>query len=294
MIPKKLIKEKINYDNRVLIIDFSQIAHAAFWKATSMNKLNMFHYLVLLSIKTLKEKFKPKEIILAMDSRNSWRKQTYKNYKYNRNKDADVFDYINSIQEDLMKYFSFTIFKIEEAEADDIIALYVEKTTDKEIIIISGDKDFKQLLKYDYVKIYDPKNKKIIECENPDYELQNLILSGDKIDGIPNIFSPLESIKKGKRQNPFGKTKVNEAYEKGINNFLHEYENKIQEKYDLSVKDRYDFNKKMIELNSSVIPKKIVDKFQNVENLGKGNKDLIKRYFENKKINSLKVDDYLI
>ena len=61
--------------------------------------------------------------------------------------------------------------------------------TGKPTLIVSGDKDFQQLQRYDNVKRWSPNLNKFIEPEDPQEFLKEHILKGDKSDGIPNILS---------------------------------------------------------------------------------------------------------
>jgi 5'-3' exonuclease len=279
------LKKNISNNNTILIIDFSQIAHANFYVAQSTNKLNMYEYMVLNSIKTYKNMFKPEKIILAMECEGeSWRKKKFDGYKINRNH-SEVHEYIKEMQTDLIDNFKFTCVSSPSAEADDVIAVLTEKYCSKKVVIISGDKDFKQLLKYNNVILFDPRSKTEIKDINPEYELLSLILKGDKIDGIPNIASPLNAIQDNIRQSPFGDKKVDEVYKIGIDKFL---------ETNPSYNERYLFNKKLIELSSDTIPKDVIEGIiwieENYEILGTNEK--ITNYLNKNNIKSLKLEDF--
>ena len=72
-------------------------------------------------------------------------------------------------------------------------------------MIVSGDKDFQQLQRYDNVKQWSPNLNKFIEPEDPQLFLQEHILKGDKSDGIPNILSNDNCLDEGIRQTPLRK-----------------------------------------------------------------------------------------
>ncbi|MCK4980516.1 MAG: DNA polymerase I, partial [Candidatus Delongbacteria bacterium] len=80
-------------------------------------------------------------------------------------------------------------------EADDVIATLAEKYKDKfDIIIVSGDKDFAQLVE-DRVTLYDPKKSKSMNAENilekyeitPEQFIDYLAICGDSADNIPGV-----------------------------------------------------------------------------------------------------------
>jgi hypothetical protein len=57
-------------------------------------------------------------------------------------------------------------------------------------LILSGDKDFGQLQVFGNVTQFDPVRKKTIKHDDPVKFTRELILKGDRGDGIPNILSP--------------------------------------------------------------------------------------------------------
>ena len=95
---------------------------------------------------------------------------------------------------------------VENCEADDIIAVLTQHAyildTGKPVLIVSGDKDFQQLQRYDNVKQWSPNLNKFIEPEDPQEFLKEHILKGDKSDGIPNILSNDNCLDEGIRQTP--------------------------------------------------------------------------------------------
>lgn len=185
---------------------------------------NMIRYMVLNSLRSYKQKFGSEygELVIACDSFNVWRKQYFPYYKANRKKNKEkseldwknIFECLNKIRNELKEYFPYKVVDIETAEADDVIATLVMKESEKiifkqeDILIISGDKDFIQLHKFDYVKQYDPVKKKFITHDNPKRYLEEHILKGDTIDGIPNILSPDNCFVVGERQRPLTQKKI--------------------------------------------------------------------------------------
>lgn len=103
-------------------------------------------------------------IILCFDSNNYWRKDIFPYYKYSRKEDrkkstidwTKIFNYINDIKQSL-KNSKYSVIEVGGAEADDIIAVICkqEYNDNTNTIIISGDKDFIQLLKFKTVAIYN-------------------------------------------------------------------------------------------------------------------------------------------
>ena len=79
------------------------------------------------------------------------------------------------------------------------------------IFIVSGDKDFVQLQKFDNVTQYSPIMKKFITADvNPERFKQYHILQGDAGDGVPNFLSAGDTFVTGARQKPLPKKKLEE------------------------------------------------------------------------------------
>ena len=75
-------------------------------------------------------------------------------------------------------------------------------------MIISGDKDFIQLQKYENVSQYSPILKKMVNGHNPDTYIKEHILKGDSSDGVANVLSPDHTFVEGLRQRPLSKKKI--------------------------------------------------------------------------------------
>ena len=115
---------------------------------------------------------KQNKVVVCFDS-SSWRKKYYvenkpkdygqETYKGHRVKDESidwesVFLIINKVSESLKLYSDFITMKVEEAEADDIIAVLTKKYKDKETISVTLNRlmRVRQLIAYE--KIYHPLN----------------------------------------------------------------------------------------------------------------------------------------
>ena len=95
-------------------------------------------------------------------------------------------------------------------EADDIIAVLTKAYHHQEkIMIVSSDKDFQQLQRYDNVSQYSLKTKGLLVCNDPEEFLLRHIIKGDSSDGIPNLLSDDDAfVNESKRQKPCGEKKV--------------------------------------------------------------------------------------
>jgi hypothetical protein len=75
-------------------------------------------------------------------------------------------------------------------------------------MILSSDKDFAQLQKFPNVEQYSPILKKFIKEPLPAMQLKQLIIRGDKGDGIPNILSADDCFVASVRQKPITEAKI--------------------------------------------------------------------------------------
>ena len=133
---------------------------------------------------------------------NIWRLNEYEEYKKNRGTTikykknkfnvGQIFKYVYStIYPFLVNNYRINIIQVNEAEADDIIAImckyYNNVNQCNNIYVVSEDKDMYQLLKFDKVQIFSMKFKRL--GLNISYEdiLRDKIINGDKSDNIPSI-----------------------------------------------------------------------------------------------------------
>lgn len=170
----------------------------------------MLRHMALNCLRSYKTKFKDSgEMIIACDTKHSWRKNVYSYYKANRAKARaessldwkTIFEFFEKIKVELREYFPYRVIEVDGAEADDIIGVLAHEFGAKddfgglvfgnteEIQILSRDHDFKQLQIYSNVKQWDPIDKKKITVPNPVAYLKEHIIRGDKGDGVPNILS---------------------------------------------------------------------------------------------------------
>ena len=156
------------------------------------------------------------EVVLTWDSKHSWRRDYFPEYKASRRKGReesdldweDIFGTLNKIRNEIKENFPYKYLEVFGAEADDIIGFLCEENRDEKIMIISGDKDFIQLQKYPNVKQWSPITKKQVNGFDPTIYLKEHILKGDTSDGVPNILSPDNTFVDGLRQRPLSRKKI--------------------------------------------------------------------------------------
>ena len=198
----------------MILVDFSAIAVANI-AVQKLNEEDMIRHMILNTLRMYRTKYKDKygELVLACDGPNNWRKTFYPEYKANRRKGREessfdwntAFTIMNNVREEIKENFPYKVLHIDGCEADDIIATIVEHTNEEfgayeDIIIISGDKDFAQLQKYNNVSQFSPVQKKSIVEKNPRAFLLEHIMRGDASDGVPNVLSSDDVFVTGARQ----------------------------------------------------------------------------------------------
>jgi 5'-3' exonuclease len=196
--------------------------------ANNESKLNedMVRHMVLSSIRLYKKKFGTEygEIVICADGPSYWRREIYPQYKASRKKARDksqhdwstIFGALHKIRDEMTDNMPYPVLRFERAEADDIIGALCHEygqhgVVTERILIVSGDKDFAQLQKYDNVAQYSPIAKKFITPDvNPERFKQYHILQGDSGDGVPNFLSDDDTFVSGGRQKPLPKKKLEE------------------------------------------------------------------------------------
>jgi len=142
-------------------------------------------------------KNKPTHFVVIFDAaRKNFRNEIYKDYKANRTEApedlAPQFEYIRKSVE----AFNVTSAEMLNYEADDLIATYTDKIIKKgaKVTIVSGDKDFMQLVKPG-VRLYDPMKSKVLGNKEvkekfgvePSKVVDVQALAGDSSDNVPGV-----------------------------------------------------------------------------------------------------------
>jgi 5'-3' exonuclease len=206
----------------MIIFDFNQVAISNLMEQIGSSKTavdeSLVRHMILNTLRTYVKKFKSShgpEVVIACDNKHYWRRDIYAHYKSNRKKARDssghdwnsIFECLNKIRDELRLYSPYKVVEVDTAEADDIIAVLAMRCNEK-VMILSSDKDFAQLQKFPNVEQYSPILKKFIKEPLPAMQLKQLIIRGDKSDGIPNILSADDCFVVGSRQKPITEAKI--------------------------------------------------------------------------------------
>ncbi len=165
----------------------------------------------LLSLGALIRKHKPTRVLVVFDGKGDShrRKKMYKGYKEGRTGLTKVnrlvgYEDLEDQQESMRKQFGLLIkyldllpvdlCYIDYVEADDVMAYAARHIFKKEVLIVSSDKDFLQLVD-DRISVYQPTKKKMVYKDDvkelfgvPSHNLVFYrIFDGDKSDNIPGV-----------------------------------------------------------------------------------------------------------
>ena len=135
----------------MILIDMNQIAVANLMMNLKMNNSktideNMVRHMILNSIRMYRKEHHNEygEVVLTWDSKHSWRRDYYPEYKASRRKGReesdldwdDIFGTLNKIRNEIKQNFPYKYLEVFGAEADDIIGFLCEENRDEKIMII--------------------------------------------------------------------------------------------------------------------------------------------------------------
>lgn len=205
----------------MIIVDYNAIAIAGVITQKMQIDEHLIRHMILNTIRMYNKKFRDEygEMVIACDH-SSWRKEVFPQYKASRKKGREessldwneIFRVINQVREEIRDNMPYKVIHVERCEADDIIGVLVHDTQEfgrhQKVMIVSADKDFIQLHKFNNVRQYSPMQKKFVEHENPRLYAFEHILKGDSGDGVPNVLSEDNVFVEGIRQTPLSKKKM--------------------------------------------------------------------------------------
>ena len=222
---------------KYLLIDtanmFFRARHVAFRATDPWEKVGYALHISMAAINKVAKKFDTDHVVFCLEGR-SWRKDYYKPYKANRSEARaaltereqeeeklfwDTFDDFNQY---LREKTNCSVLRDGDAEADDLIARWIDLHPADEHVIISSDSDFYQLLAGNVKQfngitdqlitiegIFDAKGKPVIdkktklpkEVPDPEWLLFEKCMRGDSSD---NVFSAFPGVRKKGTKNKVG------------------------------------------------------------------------------------------
>ena len=186
---------------RLFLVDISSLFFRAFYAIRPLTSpqglpTNAVYGVVSMLTKLLKEE-NPDFIVICYDRKEpSFRKEIYTDYKANRSEMPEELGPQIPIIKKVIELLGLPALEVPGFEADDIIGTLAlaGRQQGHEVFIVSGDKDFSQLI-VDHMYLYDTmKNetlgpKQILEKWGvpPESFLDYLALVGDSSDNIPGV-----------------------------------------------------------------------------------------------------------
>jgi len=237
---------------KMILVDFSQVIISNLMQSIKqIDKVDedFLRHMIFNSIRYYKSKFKNKygeKVVICCDSRHYWRKDVFPHYKASRKKGREdsgldwneIFGILNQVKAGMKEHSPYIVLEVDGCEADDIIGVLAKtQHTEGPIMIVSGDKDFKQLQRFKNVSQFSPVMKKMLVEKNPKRYLIEHIMRGDGGDGIPNFLSPADSFVTGTRQKALAKKKVDKWVEQNPTMFCNDF-----------MLHRYKENEKLVDL----------------------------------------------
>ena len=231
----------------MILVDYSQVALSAILtfqrelKGAESEVKNLIRHVTLSTLKSYKKKYGKEygQLVICCDGRKYWRREFFQQYKAARKKARDasdlnwqlIFDTLSEMRDDIKENFPYRVIHVDRAEADDVIATMAKWVQTNELIqqglmeepqkvlILSSDKDFKQLQAEWDVKQWSPMQKKYVTAtkrEIRDWMIEHIV-KGDSGDGVPNILSPDDVfLLEGVRQKPVSAKRLQEFIELGF------------------------------------------------------------------------------
>jgi 5'-3' exonuclease len=242
-------------------------------------------HIIFTSLKKVWNQFDADHTVFCLEGR-SWRKDIYPPYKANRKaaaikrtqkeveEDNVFFEVMDNFVQFISKHTNCTVIRHPEAEADDMVARWIDLHPDDRHVVISSDGDFQQLiaenvmiyngisaLLYTHTGIYDKdgniakdkKNKELL-VPDPEWMLFEKILRGDDGDNVMSAFPGVRT------------KKILEAYADRQNRGF-AWNNLMLSKWvdhegtEHRVKDDFERNKLLIDLRQQ--PADLLEKFNN-------------------------------
>jgi hypothetical protein len=208
------------------------------------------------------------QMVICADGMNTWRRQYFPEYKGMRRKGKEestmdwneIFRIVNLIREEIQENLPYKVLHMEGCEADDIIGALAIRTQEfghgEPVMIVSSDKDFIQLQKYNNVKQFSPIQKKAVTDKNPRTYLFNHVMRGDSGDGIPNVLSKDDTFMSGGKQTPLRQTRIDDWAANA---------DKLKDYMPEDLYRNYQRNKTLIDLNEipENIQESIINKYDN-------------------------------
>ncbi len=193
--------------DKYLIIDFYNYLHRGLIGPGAKDKFYLA-YLFFNNLRATVEQFQPTKLFFALEGRPKHRYEIYPQYKENRiiktgqiqseskiAQKQNISEAANLIKE-VLTNINCTLVQHPDYEADDVINTLCHMLNGEEVVVITSDTDYIQLLEQDFenCKVYSPIKKTYFEKSKYPYVAEKSI-RGDKSDNIPCLLTPKKADK---------------------------------------------------------------------------------------------------
>lgn len=222
---------------KYVLVDFAntffRARHVAARGSDQWTKLGFAIHVTLASVHKAVKDFGADHVVFCQEGR-SWRKDYYEPYKKNRavaraalteaeqEEDALFWEAFDDFGKFLTDRTACSVMRCPTAEADDLIARWIQNHPNDEHVIISSDTDFRQLITervtqyngitnehYTLNGVFNDKGKPVIDkktklpkvIEDPQWLLFEKCMRGDSSD---NVFSAYPGVRKKGTKNKVG------------------------------------------------------------------------------------------
>lgn len=212
---------------------FFRARHVAFRATDTWEKMGYALHITLSAVNKVYQRFQADHVVFALEGR-SWRKDFYEPYKKNRavaraalteaeqEEDRMFWETYDNLTKYLREQTNCSVIQQKNAEADDIIARWIDLHPNDRHVIISSDTDFVQLLaenvdQYNGITdelltingIFDAKGQMVVDKKtkepktipDPKWLLFEKCMRGDSSD---NVFSAYPGVRTKGTKNKVG------------------------------------------------------------------------------------------
>lgn len=246
-----------------LVLDISNMLYRCYFAQQSEDEqtiAGMAMHSALTTLNKYYKLYKPKKVVMVFD-RSSWRKEYTSEYDYlkpykgNRRKDSTeaqkekykrFIEHVAEFEQLINDYTTVISLAGDRLEADDLIAGFVQRYTEDNIVIITADSDMAQLLKYDNIRLISPATDKDQSLEkynnDPEYYLFQKCIRGDASDNIQSAYPRVRA------------TRIKDVYDNMVDGDGYKFVTFMKEtwtdqlKRNFTVEQMYDHNRTLIDL----------------------------------------------
>ncbi len=170
---------------------------------TAEDRAGLAMHMALNSLNKYFKQYRPDQVAMTFEGMSNWRKEYTRSpeciskrvYKANRVKDPSMIPFFELIKafEDLARnHTSLVCLSAPQLEGDDVFAGYVQRftTAGDEVIGISGDKDFVQLLRFNNFQLINPDSGKprtlldVCGVDDANFFMFEKAMRGDRGDNV--------------------------------------------------------------------------------------------------------------